>query len=45
MRTYFYKGFGIRRNGKRFEIVLEGVVMRTCRTLRECKERIDTQTV
>lgn len=40
-----YKGFGIVKNGSRWEIWTAGVMVRACKTLKECKERIDNQTV
>lgn len=40
-----YKGFGIVKNGSHWEVWLEGEVIRVCNTLKECKNRIDTQTV
>ena len=41
-----YKNFGITKvkEGK-WQILLSGKVLRTCKTKKECKERIDKQTV
>lgn len=47
----FYKGFIIENNttrhgGKQYSIYgCDGIWLRNCKTKKECKERIDTQTV
>lgn len=41
----YYKGFGIIKKGNKWQIYLNGEIIIECKTLNECKNRIDTQTV
>lgn len=45
MRTYEYKGFGIAKRGSKFLVYYQGIMIRACKTLKECKRRIDEQTI
>lgn len=40
-----YKGFGIVKVGNKWQVWSRGYIVRECKTLKECKERIDTQTI
>ena len=45
MFQYEYKGFAIQRVNRHYEVYLSGNLIRICKTLKECKRRIDTQTI
>ena len=46
MKQYEYKGFGIFKvRNNQYEIYYNGIFIRSCKTLKECKDRIDNQTV
>lgn len=41
----YYKGFVIRKIKNGYEVFLNDLFIRTCKTLKEVKHRIDTQTL
>ena len=45
MKTYDYKGFAIIRINKEYQVYLQGTIIRVCKTLKECKQRINNQTI
>lgn len=44
-KEYSYKGFGIIKQNRVYEIYIQGIKIRECKTLKEVKERIDNQTI
>jgi hypothetical protein len=45
MEQIEYKGFGILKVKNGYQVYIKGELIRTCKTLKEVKHRIDTQTI